>query len=357
MTDDKGKTKLEKKLTSYMSCEDVLIPTTLFNLYQSMPFIECTEIKQVIKFNPGTPYKDFVMLGADMRRRGGVNAEIWKLMLNSAFGKMAQDNRAYTSKIYTMDVKKARFAVSSPNYRSGSEFIHEDETLFIIEKDKENVKHDMPVQGSCMIYGNAKLKMLDFFYNFVDKYISRDDYQLMYTDTDSLWLAFSEKNPFGMPEELKPTPEEAIYEKNPGLCKSGMEDEFEKDKPTFMVMDKWSTRMPGPMKLEFECDTMVALAAKSYFAIKSDANKEKSGCKGIQKSNKLSIETYEKALRGEKTDEAENKGFRYAVGGDSNTFGLQQYVQTKKGVNGTYNKRHLMEDGVHTYPRRWEEDE
>ena len=52
----------------------------------------------------------------------------------------------------------------------------------------------------------------------------------MYMDTDSTWMAFSEPNPFGLPDKLAPTVEEANYPLNPGLCKPGLEDEFNRDK-------------------------------------------------------------------------------------------------------------------------------
>ena len=122
-------------------------------------------------------------------------------------------------------------------------------------------------------------------------------------------------------------------------------------------MDKWSERMPGPMKLEYQGNEMVALAAKSYYVTKDkEQTGSKSGCKGIQKSNKLTIDIFKKALRGEQTDAVTNQGFRFKTGKDSNEFGLQHYIQNKEGVSNTYNKRHVMENGVNTHPRRWEED-
>ena len=34
--------------------------------------------------------------------------------------------------------------------------------------------------------------MLDFYYNFIDKYIDRSDFELLEMDTDSNYFAFSE---------------------------------------------------------------------------------------------------------------------------------------------------------------------
>ena len=37
----------------------------------------------------------------------------------------------------------------------------------------------------------AKLRMLEFFYDFVDKYIDRSDYMILQMDTDSNYFVFS----------------------------------------------------------------------------------------------------------------------------------------------------------------------
>ena len=53
--------------------------------------------------------------------------------------------------------------------------------------------------------------MLDFYYNFIDKYIDRSDFELLEMDTDSNYFAFSEDS----------------IEK---LIKPEMIEEYEKDK-------------------------------------------------------------------------------------------------------------------------------
>ena len=46
--------------------------------------------------------------------------------------------------------------------------------------------------------------MLDFVYNFIDFYFSRDDYELGHTDTDSLYLAFSKTESGHFEDLVKP---------------------------------------------------------------------------------------------------------------------------------------------------------
>jgi hypothetical protein len=65
----------------------------------------------------------------------------------------------------------------------------------------------------------AKLRMLDFYYNFIDKYIDRSDFKLLEMDTDSNYFAFSEDS----------------IEK---LIKPEMREEYENDKIYFSTFRK-----------------------------------------------------------------------------------------------------------------------
>jgi len=152
--DDKGNEKevTNKKLSSYMECHDVLIGTPLFLWYLQQPGIQCLEIEQVIAYKAGTPYKAFVELGAEMRRsKNKIAGNLWKLMLNSAFGKMAQNNAAYDSLLMTTDIDKVNRHVNKSHFKSGSEVTINGETLFKIKSAKRKVKQNMPIQGACMI--------------------------------------------------------------------------------------------------------------------------------------------------------------------------------------------------------------
>ena len=69
---------------------------------------------------------------------------------------------------------------------------------------------DLPLQIGVAVYHLAKLRMLQFYYNFFDKYIDRSDFELLEMDTDSNYFEFSEDS----------------IEK---LIKPHMRDEYEKD--------------------------------------------------------------------------------------------------------------------------------
>ena len=42
------------------------------------------------------------------------------------------------------------------------------------------------------VYQLAKLRMLVFYYDFLDKYVDRKDFELIQIDTDSMYMALSD---------------------------------------------------------------------------------------------------------------------------------------------------------------------
>jgi hypothetical protein len=51
---------------------------------------------------------------------------------------------------------------------------------------------DLPLQIGVAVYHLAKLRMLEFYCDFIDKHIDRNDFELLEMDTDSNYFAFSE---------------------------------------------------------------------------------------------------------------------------------------------------------------------
>ena len=87
-------------------------------------------------------------------------------------------------------------------------------------------------QCGIAVHQLAKLRMLEFYYDFLDKYFSRQDFELCYMDTDSFYLAMSG---------------DSLDE----IVRSGMKQEYEADKKNCFATDKFSDRAPGLFKPEF----------------------------------------------------------------------------------------------------------
>ena len=165
--------------------------------------------------------------------------------------------------------------------------------------------------------------MLEFYYNFLDKYIDRKDFEYMYMDTDSAYFAISGKC-------LRDVVKEELLE------------EYDRDVKNWLVTDEFSKRTPGLFKPEFIGSKMIALTAKCYFA--EGKNDTKYSCKGISKQqNDLNWKRYMNVLQGY-LDKAQNTGFRI------HDQGIVTYSQNKLGLSAYYDKRFVLPDGIHTRP-------
>src|SRR5215470_13776720 len=157
----------------------------------------------------------------------------------------------------------------------------------------------MPIQIACSVFDDSKLRMLQFYYDCIDKYIDRSDFQYIEMDTDSAYM--------GLTDDFE------------NLIRPELKEEFEKDKyKWFPSTDteehkKMDKRTPGLFKIEYEGDGMVALCSKTY-CVWGEENKI--SAKGVQhqygrNSEVLVKEKYLKCLFNRKTIEGKNKGFRF----------------------------------------------
>ena len=180
--------------------------------------------------------------------------------------------------------------------------------------------------------------MLQFFYDFIDKYIDRSDYEMAQMDTDSNYFAFSEDS---IEKIIKPNMREG-YEKDKY---NFLPSESEELHPTFQVdgvrftWAQFDMRTPGRFKVECRKDKLISLCSKMYYAGNHDDNEYIISCKGIQKDkNSLNCKDFENVLNGGDNN-VENTGFRYHAGV------MKTYEQSKIGLSGNNYKRILKADG------------
>ena len=195
---------------------------------------------------------------------------------------------------------------------------------------KHKIIMDTPIQIGCAVYQLAKLRMLQFYYDCLDKYVDRSDFQYVEMDTDSAYLALSGTK---LDDVIKPH----------------MKEEYERDKynwfpnETTKELKAYNKRTPGLFKVEFEGNTMYALCSKLYFV--EGETKSKYSCKGIQKNqNEINKDRFHNVLFNDVKDMCINKGFR-VINNEMVT-----YIQHKKGISYYYDKRVVLADGVSTVP-------
>ncbi|ETL77508.1 hypothetical protein L917_21549 [Phytophthora nicotianae] len=184
--------------------------------------------------------------------KGGDNkemiAEMMKLVGNSAFGRSGMDKSKHKEFCYEPDSAKVRAIVEKQNFHSVEELAGSYE----VSLKKRRIKFNNPIHLSIAIYQLAKLRMLQFYYDCIDYYFDRSDFQYQEMDTDSAYIAFSCDNPF----------EECI--------KPALRNHFTQHKYAWFPSDRskedaaFDRRTPGLFKEEFRCNAMVSLSSKNY---------------------------------------------------------------------------------------------
>ncbi|KAJ8561761.1 hypothetical protein ON010_g7920 [Phytophthora cinnamomi] len=210
-------------------------------------------------------------------------ADMMKLVGNAAFGRSGMD----MSKQKEVDCLSDEDAI----YKATEHFTFSNKTAFRdgtaeISKSKRRIKLKNPVHVSIAIYQLAKLRMLQFYYDCIDFYFERSDFQHPEMDTDSAYIAFSDEHPFKI------------------LIKHDLIDHFEEHKHEWFSRDDtnenadFDRRTPSLFKEEFRCNAMVSLSSKNYICYLGDEIDKKTknpkiklSAKGIQKSKNANVLT------------------------------------------------------------------
>ena len=322
-----------RKLVGAMSAQKMLVYAPLLLWYINHG-AEITKVHRTIDYKPKKIFPWFVEQVTEARRTGdkekskALLADIFKLLGNSGYGKLIEALERQTNVIYTKDEKVVDRALRSTYFSD----LEEIGAAYELESRKSRITIRRPFQIGIAVYQLAKLRMLEFYYDFLDRYLDRKDFELIQMDTDSNYLAISGKS---LEEIVKPE----------------MREEFEKEKKNWLAWDKWSGRTPGLFKQEFEGERMIALCSKCYYADhhhiekKKEAEvKQKFSTKGMsKKQNEINWQRFKAALEGNK-DMATNRGFRMRDGK------MVTYEQEKLGLSAYYDKRWVLPDGIHTEP-------
>ena len=371
---DTGRTTVKgtKKLLGVMKAAKILLYTPFLKWCLGRG-CEITAAYQLVEYEPGTPFAWFPEEVADARRGGDIEAlkeslvkalndkvelslvlrkiksypnltdfvkdndldqllshlhkhytgkkglgDTSKLKGNSFYGKLIEDLERHTNTRFTSKESDVDTALRSAFF----EDLEEIDDAYEIRERKRQIQIKRPYQCGIAVYQLAKLRMLEFYYDFLDKYVDRCDFELMYMDTDSFYIAISGES---LDDVIKPE----------------LRAEYEAEKSKWFATDKYSERTPGLFKIEFIGFRMIALTAKCYFVEGKEGTKY--SCKGVsKKQNEMTWNRYMEALNGS-IDKAKNIGFRV------HDQGIVTYEQNKLGLSAYYDKRYV-EDGIHTKP-------
>ena len=316
----------QKKLLGVMAAKKILLYAPLLAWYLNQG-LKLTAVYRTIDYEPREIFSWFVNEVANNRRKGDAEkdkallAEVFKLLGNSAYGKFIEAVERHTNTIYTCDEEEIDKSLRSARFKT----LEEIGPAYKVELRKIKINIDRPFQVGIVVYQLAKLRMLQFYYEFLAFYLDRRDFELIQMDTDSMYFALSSER---LEDAIRP----------------GYETQFEEEKKRWLAWNKWSNREPGLFKLEKEATSGIALCSKCYHMEDQATGQAKVSSKGVNKrQNEMRRERFERALAGDR-DVVVNRGFRMRDGA------MYTYEQRKLGLSAYYDKRWVLPDGIHTEP-------
>ena len=340
----------QRMLISSFKLENGTVITPLFNFYLELG-LQCTKIYRFVEYSPRKCFNNFVQSVVDARREGdenplsGVVAETMKLLGNSSYGYQIMDRSRHTITKYLND-EKTHKAINEPLFKRLNTV---EKDLYEVELLKSTIEHREPIIVGFFILQYAKLRMLELYYNFFDKFCDVNKFEELEMDTDSLYLALAEENLYDCIQPDK----RAAWEK---MRESDCRDSFKADaKSNFFprtccsIHKKHDKREPGLFKEEFRCTEILCLCSKTYCCYDNKSDKFKFSSKGLNKrvledSGDGPLAKYRRVLDEAINLTSTNRGFRTI------NHMVATYEQTKKGLSYFYPKRQVQDDGIHTKP-------
>ena len=335
----------------------VLLITPLLRWYLEHG-LEVTNIQQIVEFKGVACFRDFADQVSKARREGDADpnkqilADSFKLIGNSAYGKTLTNLEKHNNVEYVHPDLVETF-IKNPLFKKTTPLSSE---LQEVECGKSKVRWSLPNQIGFFVYQYAKLRMLMFHYDLVDRFIPRSKYQLCEMDTDSLYLALGGED---ITHIIKPGLEKEFFENYENwfpaqVCPKHKEDfvfNKLKDKtwkppkrPCCDIEKAFNKRSPGLFKEEYRGEGIVALCSKTYYCF---GGYDKYSSKGLSKKlNNLTRDSYLEVLTTKKSGGGVNKSFR------SDGVAIYTYQQQRKSLSFFYPKRIVQDDGVSTKPTR-----
>ncbi|XP_057294628.1 uncharacterized protein LOC130623157 [Hydractinia symbiolongicarpus] len=186
-----------RKLLGLMKAEKILLYTSVLKWYLDHG-LKVTAFHQFIKYKRGKPFAWFPEEIADARRQADKDpdkrlaGDTAKLKGNSFYGKMIEDQARHANTTFTRDEKKVDEAMRSPYL----EDLEEIGDAYEIREGKKKVHIDRAYQCGIAVYQLAKLRMLEFYYDFLDKYVDRRDFEMIADSIKSYFIEDKEGTKF-----------------------------------------------------------------------------------------------------------------------------------------------------------------
>ena len=171
----------------------IITPLFLFHLKLGLV---CRKIHRFVQYTPRRCFNNFIQSAVDARRqrdknpKSSVVAETMKLLANSSYGYRIMDRSRHTMTKYLSNEKTHR-AINSKMFKRLN---HITDQLYEVELVKSEIEQREPIIVGFFISQYSKLRKLEFYYNFFKNFCDTDKFEELEMDTNSLYLALSEKN-------------------------------------------------------------------------------------------------------------------------------------------------------------------
>ena len=261
-------------LVGGMKGEQMLIVTPLLRWYLNHG-MTVTKIYQVVEFQSQRCFQDFVSEVSDAHRLGddapdtAIIADTMKVIGNSGYGSLIMDKTRHHDIQYLQGENETCLKINDPLFRK-LDCLDPEEQYYEVEMAKRKIKLDLPIQLGYFILQYAKLRMLEFYYDFMDVYVDRSDFEYCEMDTDSAYMAISGSC---LDEVIKPDMRNKYERGLKGFC---TDDQIEAEtnfhwfpRTCCSKHAKFDKRTPGLFKLEYQGNELIGLCSKIYIVRKS----------------------------------------------------------------------------------------
>ena len=187
--------KPQRLLISSYKLNNGIVITPLLKFYLMLG-LRCIKIHRFIEYTQQKCFNGFVQSVVDARREGDENpdssvvAETMKLLGNSSYGYQIMDRSRHTKTLYLND-EKTHKAINNRLFRRLNNVSPD---IYEVELVKSTVDYREPIIVGFFIFQYAKLRMLELYYNFFDKFCDVQKFEELEMDTDSLYLALANEN-------------------------------------------------------------------------------------------------------------------------------------------------------------------
>ena len=166
-------TKPRRMLVGSYRGDKILLTTPLLRWYIAHGLV-VDHVYQVVEYEPKPCFRNFGESVSTARRNGDVDPEkaiigdTMKLLGNSAYGKTVTNVDKHRDVRYCTEVGTSS-CINNKRFRQ-LDVVAED--AYEVTSSKARVTYDLPHHIGFFVYQYAKLRMLEFYYDFVDRYVA-----------------------------------------------------------------------------------------------------------------------------------------------------------------------------------------